>query len=232
MNNNLRYSFLKIKKNIFFILLLFFIVELYCQEKDSVWVDKNYKEDQFYFGLYYITFQNKSSRFSPKRLSYGLSIGHIRDLPINSRRNIGFGIGLGYSYYLYTSNLGIVANRNGFQYTYTNITNNISLHNIEVPIEFRWRTSTPKNYAFWRIYVGTKFQYTFLYNYILIRENSQVKNDINNWATTIYINLGHNTVNFSIAYSITSFFKKNVIDIEGSSILINPLSIGIIFFIL
>ena len=39
--------------------------------------------------------------------------------------------------------------------------NKIETHLLELPIEFRWRESTPENYKFWRLYAGVKFGYAF-----------------------------------------------------------------------
>ena len=35
-----------------------------------------------------------------------------------------------------------------------------TLHSLEIPLEYRWRTSTPTNNSFWRVYTGVSYKYT------------------------------------------------------------------------
>ena len=73
-------------------------------------IDNRYLEDQFYVGLTYDYLAGKASSVVQHNLSHGIHLGFIRDLPINQKRNLGFGIGLGYAYDVVYNNM--VANRN------------------------------------------------------------------------------------------------------------------------
>ena len=72
-------------------------------------VDTHYLEDQFYVGLTYDYLAGKASSVVQHNLSHGIHLGFIRDLPINQKRNLGFGIGLGYAYDVVYNNM--VANK-------------------------------------------------------------------------------------------------------------------------
>ena len=58
-------------------------------------IDTHYLEDQFYIGLTYDYLAGKASSVVQHNLSHGIHLGFIRDLPINQKRNLGCGIGLG-----------------------------------------------------------------------------------------------------------------------------------------
>ena len=81
--------------------------------------------------------------------STGFHLGVIRDMPINKRRNVAIGLGLGISSNSYNQNILITeAGSGGFDYALitndVNVTKNkFTTYLIDVPIELRWRTSTP-----------------------------------------------------------------------------------------
>lgn len=132
--------------------------------------DSLYREDQIYVGLTFNLINNEPDEFSQNGFSGGLHLGFIRDMPINKKRNIAIGIGLGYSTNRYNSNLFINTDESG-KTTYQIIDDDIDvdrnrLHTnlIEMPIQFRWRTSTPTEYTFWRIYTGVRLGISFITN--------------------------------------------------------------------
>src|SRR5690606_33172075 len=59
--------------------------------------DTNYFEDQFYFGVNYNVLVGAPEGIGQNSFSSGIMGGFIKDLPINKRRNIGFGLGVGLS---------------------------------------------------------------------------------------------------------------------------------------
>src|SRR5699024_12840558 len=93
--------------------------------------------------------------------------GFIKDIPINSRRNVGFGIGVGLSINTIYSDLMATKNANGtlsYQEVPADLDynrNKLSMHFVEFPLEFRWRSSRAEDYRFWRIYSGVRLQYLF-----------------------------------------------------------------------
>ena len=73
--------------------------------QDSKELDSKYLEDQFYVGITYNFLLNKPGNVTQRNLSYGLQGGFIKDLPINKERTKTFGIGLGYAFNSYYSDM-------------------------------------------------------------------------------------------------------------------------------
>ena len=155
------------KRLLILISFTFLIQGVKSQVAPNKGVDSLYREDQFYIGVTYNLLGNKPEKFSQTGFSSGLHLGFIRDMPINKNRNMAIGLGLGYSTNSFNQNLLISEDESGAiiysiltdNSTYTK--NKFSNHLIELPLEFRWRTSTPEDYNFWRIYTGLKFSYMF-----------------------------------------------------------------------
>ena len=120
-------------------------------------VDSLYREDQFYIGVTYNTLQNRPIGVTQNNFTPSFSIGILRDMPINKARNKAIAAGLGYSLNSYNQNLLISENNGNRQYSVIQDgtlfdKNKLTLHSIDIPIEYRWRTSVPETHKFWRIY--------------------------------------------------------------------------------
>ncbi|MBC8643617.1 PorT family protein [Flavobacterium lindanitolerans] len=112
--------------------------------------------------------QNRPDGVSQNSFSSGVHIGFLRDFPLNKRRNVAIAVGLGYSMNDYRQNIKItevdgkpfyeVVNENDVNFD----KNKFALHYLDLPIEFRWRTSTIQSHRFWRIYTGFKLSYLVL----------------------------------------------------------------------
>ena len=127
-------------------------------------VDSLYREDQIYFGVMYNAIISAPEALAQNSFSPGFTLGIIRDFPINKTRNIAVGLGLGYTIDSYSQNLKIAPNSSGnLDYEFVSNTsfqkNRLSYHTLDIPLEFRWRTSTAERYKFWRIYFGLKISY-------------------------------------------------------------------------
>jgi len=202
-------------------------------------VDSLYREDQFYFGVTYNTLQKRPLGLIQNKFTPSFSIGFLRDMPINKERNKAIAAGLGYSLNSYNQNI-LISENNGIP-VYSNIqdgtlfdTNKLSLHSIDLPIEYRWRTSVPSTHKFWRIYTGFKLSYLF---YTQSKyEDSQTSYlvtgnaDINKIQYGTYLSVGYNTVNFNIYYGLNPIFKSALIN--GRAIEMNTLNFGFMFYIL
>ena len=220
-------------------LILGFTINLCAQENAEV-DDLKYLEDKFYLGTTYNFILNKPNGVTQGNFSYGLQGGFIKDIPLNSRRNLGIGIGLGYAYNNYYTNLFVNETDSGLEYIVLDSDvsykrNKIDTHVIEMPIEFRWRTSTPSDYKFWRVYAGMKLGYVvgsrskFVSNEAKISFNNS---DIRNFRYGVMLNFGYSTFNVHAYYALSNLFNDGVTTIEGDSIEFRPLRIGIIFYIL
>jgi len=210
------------------------------QDATTVETDKLYREDQFYLGVTYNLLGKMPQEMSQNGFSSGFHLGFIRDMPINKTRTIAFGFGLGYSANSFNQNLLISKNQLG-ELTYkilenTSFTKNkFSMHLVELPFEFRWRSSTAESYKFWRIYSGFKLGYilasTSKFNGS--PENIKLKN-IDHFENIQYgftLSVGYNTWNAYLYYALNPMFK-NEAKINGGSLDINAIKIGLIFYIL
>ncbi|SFS46769.1 porin family protein [Lutibacter maritimus] len=220
-----------------FLIILFFISFFSVKaqvENDSI--DTKYLEDQIYLSLVYNILNEKPSTISQNGFSGGIALGFIKDLPINETRNIGFGVGLGYSYAVYIQNLKITSDNNlaiASVATDYNV-NRFRTHAIELPIEFRWRNSTPTKYKFWRIYGGVKVLYAFAFNatYKDAETVINAKNisEFNQLQSGLFISAGYSTWNLYIYYGLTPIFKG--LDLDGKKLDLKEINVGLKFYIM
>lgn len=204
-------------------------------------IDSLYREDQFYIGLTYNLLQNNPDGVSQNSFSSGLHLGFLRDMPLNKRRNVAIAAGLGYSMNDFRQNIKIteidgtpnyeVIDENEVNFD----KNKFALHFIDLPIEFRWRTSTMQTHRFWRIYTGVKFSYLFLNKSKYVDGGETVKifnnKDFNKFQYGAYLSFGYNTWNFHAYYGLNTLLKSEA-KIDGKSIDMNTLNIGLMFYIL
>lgn len=227
---------------LFFVLFCLSSISIcYTQENNIKEVDSLYKEDQFYAGITYNLFDRKPNDLNQSGFSLGFHLGFIKDMPINKERNIAIGIGLGYSANSFNQDLFISKNSmNVFEYSFledsqTYSKNKFSTHLIEVPIEFRWRTSTPTDYDFWRIYAGFKLGYmvtnTSKYEGDLGSIKYTNNTDFNAFQYGLTLSAGYNTWNIHIYYALNSIFSKDA-QVNGENLDINAVKIGLMFYIL
>jgi len=229
-----RYICVMQKKLILVISFIFLTVTIQSQS-DSTFVDSKYLEDQIYFGLNYNLLVNKPSGFNQNGISGGFSVGYIRDFPINERRNVAIGVGLGYAYNAYNQNLKIseggvyeIVHNDDFN------SNRLTTYAVEMPIELRWRTSTATTYSFWRIYTGIKFGYVFANKskYSDDLETIKVKNidEFQNFQYGLTFAAGYSSFNLSLYYGLNSLFKNA--QVGGNTFDIKQFNIGLMFYIL
>ena len=105
---------------------------------------------------------------------------------------------------------------------------------MDVPLEFRWRTSTYQSHKFWRIYTGIKFSYLLYDKSIFEGSTGKVvltgNKDLNKFQYGAYISSGYNTINLYAYYGLTPLFQSAKVD--GASVDMKSLNFGIIFYIL
>ncbi len=210
------------------------------QDNTMTKTDNLYREDQFYFGITYNLLGKMPQDMSQNGFSSGFHLGFIRDMPINKSRTVSFGLGLGYSTNSFNQNLLISKDGQGML-NYEIIDgasftkNKFSMHLVEIPFEFRWRTSTTDSYKFWRIYSGFKLGYVFTTTskFSGSPQNIKLKN-IDHFEKIQYgltLSVGYNTWNAYLYYALNPIFKKEA-KINDESIDINAIKIGLIFYIL
>ena len=127
-----------------------------------------YREDQIYFGTSFMLINSNQEKFKRQGISKHFQLGFVRDIPIISSGKLAIGLGLGYSFQDYNSNLVRFNINNGSSIYIVNYTLNqkskLSFNFIEFPISLRWRNFSPDNHQFWRVYTGFKLQRNFFQN--------------------------------------------------------------------
>lgn len=228
------------------ILTFFIYFGAFAQEEvlENKVLDSLYREDQFYCSVTYNILQNAPVGVSKSRFSPGFTFGFLRDMPINKSRTFAVALGVGYSLNIYDENLYIYDLDNGsggLTRVYEPISsdiyynkNKLSLSYIDIPLEIRWRTSTPDSHKFWRIYAGFKVSYLVVDRYkfsndifkSIITKNS----DLNKLQYGCYIAAGWNSVNVYAYYSLNPIFKTA--QVASEPVKMKTLNIGLMFYIL
>lgn len=228
-------------QNAFKILFLLVSINVFSQDISAVApfqeIDSLYREDQFYFGITYNQFNKIPAGFSQNGISTGVDFGFLRDMPINKKRTCAFAIGLGLSYNKWHNNLKIfkdlgvtnyeVVDKNSFSRSKTEQVF------LDIPIEFRWRNSTPESHKFWRIYTGFKFRcLIFDKSVFVINETIKItkNSDFNQIQYGPYIAFGFNTWNLTAYYGLKPVYKSAKTATE--TLEMKTLNIGLMFYIL
>lgn len=231
-------------KHLFLGLLLcaasLFAQEAGVQPAESRAVDSLYREDQLYLGFSYNVLLNRPPGVTQTNLPYGLQLGFIRDIPLNRSRTFALGIGLGYALNSYISNLRAIEDGPDVQYiiigegvSYKR--NKFEHHLVELPIEIRWRTSTPTDFSFWRIYGGVKFAYVAgaRSKYVTADfKDSFFNPDAKKFQYGVTLSIGYNALNMHVYYGLNGLFKDGTTGPDNVPLDMPPLRIGLIYYIL
>ncbi len=203
-------------------------------------IDSLYREDQFYAGLNYNSIVKKPEGLSQDKISFGFSAGFLRDFPLNKSRTFAIAPGIGFSFNNYIQNMSILGSNNNPIYSIipSDVNydkNRYEQFRVEVPIEFRWRNSTPETFQFFRIYGGVKFSY-LLSDKSVYDDGAQkivIKNnkDFEELLYGVYLSMGYSAFNLQVYYGLNSFFKSTA-QIDSVPVTMNALSLGVVFYIL
>ncbi|MBT8271380.1 MAG: PorT family protein [Flavobacteriaceae bacterium] len=210
------------------------------QESLGEVLDSLYREDQFYFGVTYNLVRSKPDGVAQTGFSSGFHFGFIRDFPVNKKRNLAIGIGLGYSTNSVNHNLLVQENDAG-AYNYELVStdqftkNKFSLDLIELPLEFRWRSSTPESYKFWRIYAGFKIGYVIRSTVKYEGEPKDFKlkqvDSFNDFEYGLTLSAGYDKFNVHVYYTMNSIFDDNSL-LDDQAIDMSTVKIGLMLYIL
>lgn len=199
--------------------------------------DNRYLEDQIYIGLSYTLMDKLPDSISSNGFSNSLTLGFIKDIPLNVARNFALGIGLGYGRHTYYQNLKITKLDDVMQFNVADDfkNNKFSIHAIEIPLELRWRTSTIDRYKFYRVYFGGKISYAFATNAKFRGNNNTIKikgiDEINKLQYGLSLSMGYGTWNLNIYYGLSDLFSDAELS-ENKPIKIRDFRVGLIFYIL
>jgi hypothetical protein len=225
----------------FFLFLSFFKgfsqEETFSIDTLTVKIDSLYREDQFYAQINYNSIVEKPDGLVQDNISFGFGAGFLRDFPINKNRTLAIAPGMGLTFNNYLQNMAITGSSNQPVYeVLTNFNKNrFEQLRVEIPIEFRWRNSTPETFQFFRIYTGFKFSY-LLYDKSVFDngvEKIVIKNnkDFEKIVYGVYISMGYSAFNLQICYNLNPLFKPTA-QINSVPIDMRILSLGLIFYIL
>ena len=214
----------------------FVIVNMFSQ-KDSLQIGDRYAEDQIYASISFSQFITQPSSIRESNFSYSFSTGFIKDIILNKQGNFSIAAGLGYGFDMFNHQLKVEEINNSSKFSNDNsvYSNIFKSHNLEIPLEFRWRTSTAIKYNFWRVYTGVtflynlsnKFQFTDSTNTLVKYSNVSAYNKFQYGLT---VSAGYKEFNIHVFYGLTPLFKDATINNEAINTKI--LKLGLIFFIL
>ena len=223
-------------KNLLLSFFILFTSVVFSQEDTNIDVDSLYREDQMYATFSLNLVQNRPAGFSKHSLSSGLSVGFLRDMPFNKKRTWAIAAGLGYSYNNLKNNIKIDNSSNTLNYTIDNTfdKNKLVLHQLDLPIEIRWRNSTFESHKFWRIYGGFKISYLFADKSVFKSSTEDItvrnNNDLSKIKYATYLSVGNNTGNIYVQYSLSPIFKD--VQLNNKKLELSSLNIGFVFYIL
>lgn len=232
-------DFLKHHSCLFFlkcvILVLLGVNRLQAQEVSTAEDTTFYREDQIYFGASFMILESNQDRFKPRGLSRHIQLGFVRDIPLSKSGRVATGIGLGMGFERYTTNL-IPLETSIYSLPEHNAEPSdplfFSVQSFELPWTVRWRSSSPSDFAFWRVYGGVTLQWNYR---IRAKQNSEavpLLDEIDTLGVTANLSFGFNTWNFYVAYRLTPFFDSKGGSLPALPIQITPLKIGLIFYLL
>lgn len=232
------------KKIVFFLFIFLLPLILTSQEQEPipVAIDSLYREDQVYIGFTYDLVVGQPDEITSSQFSGGFHLGFIRDFPVNERRNIAFGVGLGWSIDTYGQNLFLgetpqtqetlfqILDREELDFD----SNRFTIQSVDIPLQFRWRTSTPESYKFWRIYTGLRPSYIYYFKSKFVQEGNVVRQsevpELDRFNLGATFTFGYNTFNFYFYYSINSLFKDAAI--QNEPLELRTFQVGLMFFLL
>lgn len=225
------------RQSIHLFFMIVFSLNAFSQETNP---DDKYFEDQFYMGLSYNFLLNKPMNVAQSNLSYGLQAGFIKDIPVNYNRTVAIGIGVGYSVNSYYTNVLATNTDVAIEYDFIDADlsykrNKLETHLIEFPVEIRWRDSNAQDYNFWRVYGGFKLGYAFANRSKFVSQDAKTTNentDLAEWHYGLMLNFGYHTWNIHLYYGLNQIFNSGVALENGSLLEMQPLRVGVIFYIL
>jgi len=224
-------------KNVATHLFFLFLFGVSFAQKDSLNIGDRYADDQLYVSVSYAQFYEQPTLISKSNFSYSLSTGFIKDLILNKQGNYSIAVGIGYGFDFFNHKLKVEEINNTTLFSSdTSISGNLfKSHNLEFPLELRWRTSKANKYDFWRVYTGIKFLYN-LSNNCQFEDASNIilkYSDISNYNKLQYgltFSAGYDEFNINIFYGLTPVFNNS--KINGEDINTKILKFGLIFYIL
>ena len=201
-------------------ILLLFISPLLSAQENST--DTFYREDQLYLGINYLIANSTAEEFFQEGLSSQLQIGMIRDIPISKSGRWAIGAGVGYERVNLRNNLQWDFQQEQARFIYAQQPSSFSYQSLALPLELRWRSSTPTKYAFWRVYGGVKWNRNWTVE-------AEYRDLLKAWVPTAYLSFGYNTWNVQLAYALRPLYDATVFSTPTDSLRL--VSFGLVFYL-
>ncbi|WP_439127888.1 porin family protein [Polaribacter sp.] len=224
------------KSKVLFLFLVLTVLNSFAQ-KYSLQLGDSYADDQLYISISYSQLDKQPSTISKSNFSYSLSAGFIKDIILNKQGSISFAAGIGFEYDYFNHKLKVdEVNKSTIFDSDNTITNNVfKTYNLELPLEFRWRTSNAKKYNFWRVYTGVKLIYNLqnTFSYTDANQQSFKYSNIEAYNKLQYgltLSAGYDKFNIHLFYGLSPVFKDA--NINGESIDTRILKFGLIYYFL
>lgn len=220
----------------FFSIFLMLVFSLLYSQKDSLNIGDYYAEDQLYFNISYAQFLNQPEGIDNNNFSYSISSGFIKDIILNKKGTIALagGIGIGGDYFNHNLKIEEIDQSTVFTNGNNTPNNKISIVNVELPLQIRWRTSTANRYKFWRIYTGVKFLYNAKNTFSFTEGNTEIKfkniSSFTKWQYGVTLSTGYAKFNINVFYSLTPVYKNAILN--EININTKVLKVGLIFYFL
>ena len=224
------------KTPLIYLSLLFYVTISFAQ-KDTLQLGDRYADDQFYLSITYAQFYQQPSPIFKSNFSYSLSAGLIKDLILNKQGTISVAGGVGYGFDFFNHKLKVEELNNAtiFSSDPSIKANLFTSHNLEFPLELRWRTSTAQKYDFWRVYAGIKFLYNISNKFQFDATSNRTfkYENVLNYKKIQYgltLSAGYDAFNINVFYGLTPIFENGTIN--GEEIRTKVLKFGLIFYFL
>lgn len=224
------------RKILFAFLFISFTIAGFAQ-KDSLNLGDHYADDQLYILISYNQFYNQPTSVNNSGFSYGFSTGFIKDVLLNKQGTTSLGLGFGYNYDSFNHDLRVInlLGNNNFQPSLDEVSNKLFIHNLEIPLELRWRNSNAQKYSFWRIYGGIKASYNLSNRFVYSDTNGEVSisnlPQFNKWQYGLTLSVGYDAFTAHMYYGLTPLLENAKLN-NGADISTKIIKIGIIFYLL
>lgn len=216
-------------KLLFFFWICFFCISGIAQEKKP-----SFREDQIFFGIAYPYFSGAPTDVIQNKLSYAFSVGFVRDIPLNTKRTVALGLGLGWDQAMLFNNAKFSVASN----TITSVLlaqeykqNHLSVQSLAFPLEIRWRNATEDNHAFWRIYSGISLHVPIQIQGVFVSEDG-IREVVSLPSTSTLFrwnaHFGFNTWNISISHDLQPWASSSI---SKEKFNIKLTKIGLIFYL-
>ena len=194
----------------------------------------SFREDQICLSVGYPFFSEAPESLIQNKLSYALSLGYVRDMPINKARTLAIGLGLGWDQATLFTNTRFTNTGNSLTTTVIEEAyqkNYISVQSLALPFELRWRNATETNHAFWRIYTGVSLHVPLKLSSYYKPNNgasSRVSIPSNSTVFRLNVHFGFNTWNISLTHDLQPWTQTGGL---GDNINMRFSRIGFIFYV-